>query len=72
MEEILKKLKSGKVTIKEAEALLEKRDFGRLKLKLVDKLARLDIYREDRTGIPEAILAEGKKPAWAVKLTMKM
>lgn len=72
MKEILKKLKAGEITVKEAEALLGKRDFERLKLKLVDKLARLDIYREDRTGIPEAILAEGKKPAWAVKLTMKM
>ncbi len=72
MKEILKKLKSGKITVKEAETLLEKSSFDRLKLKFVDKLARLDIYRQDRAGIPEIILAEGKKPTWAVKLIIEM
>ena len=70
--EILKKLRSGKITVKEAEALLEKSDFERLKLKFVDRLARLDVHRKERTGIPEVILAEGKKPSWTVKLIIEM
>ncbi len=72
MREILTKLKAGEITVKEAEALLEKSDFARLKLKFVDKLARLDVYRKERTGIGEVILAEGKKPAWVIKLLLEM
>lgn len=70
--EILRKLKAGKITIEEAEKLLEKTSFDGLKLKLVDKLARLDLHRKVRTGIPEVILAEGKKPEWVVKLLLEM
>lgn len=72
MKEILKKLKAGEITVKEAEALLEKTSFEVLKLKFVDKLARLDIHREERTGIMEVILAEGKKSAWVIKLLLEM
>lgn len=72
MKEILKKLKQGAITIQEAEALLEKIEFERMKLKFVDKLARLDLHRDDRTGIPEVILTQGKKPSWAVKLVIEM
>lgn len=68
MKEILEKLKAGRITVKEAETLLENGSFDRLKLKFVDRLARLDIHRQDRTGIPEVILAEGKRPPWTVKL----
>lgn len=70
MKEILKKLKEGMITVNEAEELLEKKSFERLNLKFVDKIARLDIHRQNRTGIPEVILAEGKKPEWTVKLIL--
>lgn len=72
MEEILTKLKSGDITIEEAEVLLEKSSFEKFKLKFVDKLARLDIHRQSRTGIPEVILSEGKKTSWTVKLVIEM
>ena len=35
-------------------------------------VARLDIYRDKRCGIPEVILAEGKEPKWVVKLLSVM
>lgn len=72
MKEILKKFKAGEITGEEAEALLEKNAFDRQKIKYVDGVARLDVYREDRTGIPEVIQTECKKPEWAVKLVLEM
>jgi NCAIR mutase (PurE)-related protein len=72
VKEILKRLKAGKITVEEAEAFLEKSAFERLKLKFVEKLARLDVHRGDRIGIPEVILTEGKKSDWAVRLIMEM
>ena len=48
MKEILKKLKAGEIALKETSALIEKSDFERLKLKFVDKLARLDVHRKER------------------------
>jgi len=35
-------------------------------IELIDQFARLDLTRRERTGIPEAILAEGKKPEQVV------
>ena len=70
--EILKKLKRGEITVEEAEALLERTAFERMKLRFVDNLARLDVYRDRRVGIPEVILAEGKKPELVAKLLLEM
>lgn len=70
--EILNKLKRGEITVDEAEALLERTAFERMKLRFVDDLARLDVYRDRRAGIPEVILAEGKKPEWVAKLLLEM
>lgn len=42
------------------------------KIKEIEDIAKLDIYRDKRCGIPEAILAEGKKPEWVAKLLMAM
>ena len=70
--EILQKLKSGEVTIGEAEELLERTAFERMKLRFVESLARLDVYRNQRAGIPEVILAEGKKPEWVARLLVEM
>ncbi len=55
MREILEKLAQGKITVDEAEKAL--------KLDAIEKvsdIARLDVGREHRRGVPEIILAEGK------------
>jgi NCAIR mutase (PurE)-related protein len=70
--EILQKLKSGEVSVTEAEQLLEQTAFERMKLRMVENLARLDVYRDRRAGIPEVILAEGKKPEWVARLLLEM
>lgn len=70
--EILLKLKSGEISIAEAEELLERTAFERMKLKFVESLARLDVHRDRRAGIPEVILAEGKKPEWVARLLLEM
>ncbi len=72
MEKILKKLKSGEITLKTAESLLKKNFSDTMKLKFVAQLARLDIHREERIGIPEVVFAEGKKSSWAVKIIKEM
>lgn len=54
---ILEKLLNGEIPVKEAESML-KANF----IKEVDGLAQLDIFRETRTGVPEVILAQNKKP----------
>lgn len=72
MREILEKLKAGDISLDEAQNYLEKVALDRLKLNLVEGLARLDVHREARAGIPEVILTQGKKPSWAVKLVMEM
>ncbi len=51
---LLKKFKNSEIDIVELEKEL------RLTYLSVDSTARLDIHRAKRTGIPEAILAEGK------------
>jgi NCAIR mutase (PurE)-related protein len=70
--EILLKLKSGEISVAEAEELLERTAFERMRLKFVESLARLDVHRDRRTGIPEVILAEGKKPEWVARLLLEM
>jgi len=42
------------------------------KIKEIDDIAKLDIYRDKRCGIPEVILAEGKEPKWVAKLLFGM
>ena len=37
-------------------------------IKEVKDIARLDIYRDKKCGIPEVIFAEGKEPKWVVEL----
>ncbi|HSV31169.1 MAG TPA: nickel pincer cofactor biosynthesis protein LarB [Atribacteraceae bacterium] len=72
MREILEKLQKGLISLEEAQTGLEKAAFDTLKLKLVDKLARLDLNRAARTGLPEVILALGKKDEWVEKLLFDM
>ena len=64
---ILEKLARGKITIREAENILKP-----TMIKEVEHIARLDIGREVRAGIPEIILAEGKTPDDVVRITSKL
>lgn len=57
IKEILKKLLEKECSIEEAEKLL--------KANLVEEvgdLAKLDVFRKTRTGVPEVILAQNKEP----------
>jgi NCAIR mutase (PurE)-related protein len=64
---ILKALSSGKLTIEEAEKKLQI-----LTLSHVEDLAILDHGRQDRTGIPEVIMAETKQSDEIIKITRNM
>ncbi|KZX16708.1 N5-carboxyaminoimidazole ribonucleotide mutase [Methanobrevibacter cuticularis] len=55
MRDILQDLLEEKISIENAEKLLRVNDILEL-----DQIAKLDIGRENRTGFPEAILAQGK------------
>ena len=55
MKEILKSLAEGKISIEECETLLKAESIRQL-----DKVAQIDTSRRDRTGFPEAILADSK------------
>ena len=55
MKEILKSLAEGKISIEECEALLKAESIREL-----DEVAQIDTSRKDRTGFPEAILADSK------------
>ena len=65
--EILEKVAKGSISIDEAE-----RNLKILAIDEIDNLARLDTNRELRKGIPEIILAEGKKPEGLFEIAMKM
>ena len=55
MKEILKSLAEGKISIEECETLLKAESIRQL-----DDVAQIDTSRRDRTGFPEAILADSK------------
>ena len=55
MKEILKSLVEGKISIEECETLLKAESIRQL-----DDVAQIDTSRKDRTGFPEAILADSK------------
>lgn len=42
------------------------------KIKEVEDIARLDIHRDKKSGIPEVILAKGKKTKWVTELLIAM
>lgn len=67
MKEILENVAKGKISIEEAERLLKV-----LIIEEISNLAKLDIKRELRKGIPEIILAEGKSPKDLLKIAIKM
>ncbi len=65
MKEILDQVRSGEISPEEAERLLTTGWLG------IGEFARLDVSRESRTGIPEVVLAEGKRPEEVVAIAEK-
>ena len=57
LREVLEKLARGEITLDQAEKALKA-----LALEEVGDLARLDVGREIRHGVPEVVIAEGKTP----------
>ena len=55
MKGILKRLADGEISIEECETLLKAESIREL-----DEVAQIDTSRKDRTGFPEAILADSK------------
>ena len=63
MRNILEQLKKGKLSVNEAEQQLREHFLD------VYGMARLDITREHRTGVPEVVIAEDKTMEHLVKIT---
>ena len=64
---VLKKLLRGEITLEEAE-----RKLVTLNVRRIRDLAKLDIGRAHRTGVPEVILADGKSPEIVAKAAEAM
>jgi len=67
MREILESLAKGVIPIDEAERLLRV-----LAIEEIGNLAKIDVGREFRRGVPEVILAEGKDTQDLAEITVKM
>jgi NCAIR mutase (PurE)-related protein len=67
LREILEKLATGKISVDEAEKALKMHVIER-----VADVARLDVSREVRRGVPEIILAEGKSLGDLVSICTRM
>ena len=65
MNEILRKLMEGGISLEEAEKRLKI-----LQIREIEEFAKLDLCRDLRTGIPEVIFAEGKENNDLVKIIM--
>ena len=67
IEDVLNALLVGKLTLKQA-----KRKLVALNIKRIGDLARLDVERIHRIGIPEVVLAEGKNPETVAKAAVAL
>jgi len=67
LREVLKRLVKGQISMREAERLL--RIFA---IEEIGNLARMDVGREFRKGVPEVILAEGKRPEDIAEIALRM
>lgn len=67
MREILKQLAEGKISVEEAERSLKLDSIEK-----VSNIARLDVGREKRRGVPEIILAEGKTASDLLAICSRM
>ncbi|MGC8817107.1 MAG: nickel pincer cofactor biosynthesis protein LarB [Candidatus Hadarchaeum sp.] len=61
LKDVLKKLQRGEITLEEAE-----RRLSALNIRKIRDLARIDLGRACRTGVPEVVFAEGKDPETVV------
>ena len=66
LREILEKLVRGQISIEEAEKAI-----NLFAIEEIANLAKLDVNREDRSGIPEIILAEGKRAEDLIEISLK-
>jgi len=67
LREILERLVEGKISVDEAEKALRMNT-----LKRISGIAKLDVSRETRRGVPEITLAEGKSRDDLVKICTRM
>jgi NCAIR mutase (PurE)-related protein len=67
LREILEKVARGEISVDEAERLLKI-----FAIEEINNLARIDVGREFRKGVPEIIFAEGKTVEELAKLAAKM
>lgn len=56
MKEILQKVREGKISLEEAEKKLKT-----MQIRELEDFAKMDMGRDVRTGVPEAVFAEGKE-----------
>lgn len=66
MREILQKLSDGEISAETAEKMLKT-----MHIMEIEDFAKMDMCREVRTGVPEAVFAEGKENDEIVKIIMK-
>lgn len=67
MKEVLDKLSKGEISVEQAEKLLRIHT-----IEEIGNMAKIDIGRETRKGIPEIILGEGKTPQNVLEISLKM
>ena len=67
LEDILKSLKSEKMTVSKAKKLL-----SLYSIEKIENIAKLDIGRKNRRGIPEVIFGENKKLAEIKKIIQQI
>lgn len=65
MNEILQKLVKGEISIETAEKMLKTMEIMEL-----EDFAKMDTHRDIRTGVPEAVFAEGKEDEEIIKILM--
>jgi pyridinium-3,5-biscarboxylic acid mononucleotide synthase len=65
MREILQKLINGEISAETAEKMLKT-----MQIMELEDFAKIDVCRDIRTGVPEAIFAEGKENEEIVKILM--
>lgn len=64
--EVLNKVKSGELSVAEAQSFFDKKSFEEL------GYAKLDISRQRRSGFPEVVYCEGKPDAYLQQIYVKL
>lgn len=67
LREVLERLVKGQISLDEAEKLLKI-----FAIEEIGNLAKIDVGREFRKGVPEVILAEGKRPEDVAEIALRM